>query len=397
MRKAIIIMILAAVVCGCDENSQLTGPNGIINGPGGNGNGEKPDISENLNDFSFGIVNEEDEFIPWQDSVTLASTLDKVQEAFGDEYEIFETVEYDTKENRLELRLKPEDAVISSLSVTSSDTTIMKISKGKTRLDYRMKTLGVGDVNVVVKLVADGIPASKKYKIRVKEVLTLAVYVDAFWKNPSLDKIRFYCSKLPPNMDRMAMTIKDSLVVDAVCMWKDEENGIYQYQEHKKTYQFRKRKQDKVFREGKRFLVRDFGKVHDDYIEGSEYINDTTVVERRYYYEPQKAQFFIDVCSNSPYLYFEVITRQSNAYSGTEDVTHTDSETLVNDEEAVKYCTVSFAFDISEKEKKEIRDSLNNKLDKIKDNNGNDIDWEMFEGMTPEEIEEYIKNLRNKK
>ena len=366
------------------------------------------DGSSGLKDFRFGVIDSDGEFVPWHDSLTMAAAGDRLEDMAGNlqidwgqvTSGIYQRVEYDEIPDILKLELIPADAVISTLSVVSSDPSILKVSKGETFFDFRLETFGVGDVTLTVKVGAGTATAEKKYKVRVKEVLDLVIYIDEFWTNPSLSKVRYLCADLPPKVDALALTVKDSMAVDAVCRWRDVADGVYEEQEETITYEFGTRSRDRVFREGMRCLIRDFSDALDHfstkYVYGTEFVSDTDeVCEMKYEYYPAHARLFLDVCSSSPYLDFRVITRGSGIVSSDNDFAQVEGEEMKDDPEAMEHFQVSFCADMSDEEMQGMYDELSEKLGSL-GSGTEDMEWRegMFEGMSEEEIAEFIRKLK---
>lgn len=389
-----IILMAALIACSCDMEYQL----------GNISKEEDPAAAAGLRNILFGLVNENGDIVPWRDSVTMVQALEKLEQIFGDSSvsgitkdNLYETVEYNKSTGKLKLRLIPEDAEISSVSVSSSDTTLLRITKEKSFLDYKMETFGVGDVTVKLKIGVNDAIITKTYNIRIKEMMTFVVYVDEFWNFPERNKIRYYCTNLPPNVDKMALTIKDSLLVEAQCEWKDEQKGINSFRTEYKTFSFKKESKDRAFKKNKRCIIKDFSEVSETFITGGEY-EDTTFVEKQYHYRPLQAKYYIDIVTDSPYYGFNVYVRINDNATDDDYQPHTYDDITKSDTTAVKYCPVSFCSNLTPEEEQKIRDELNEKLKGLETGNADD-EWtvEMFEGMSSEEIEEFLKGLKKKK
>ena len=262
-----------------------------------------------------------------------------------------------------------------------------------------MEALALGDVTVTVTVTASSGVFQKKYVLKIKETLTMGIYLDEFWTNPSLDKIRYTFSALPENTSSVAVNIRDSLAIDAECRWRDVASGIYDEQVETITYEMESAVQDKAYAEECCIIIRDFGPAIEhfgnNYVMGSEFVGDTDEIgDMKYEYYPTSARYFLDICLSDPFYDVAFFMLGNAVVTDGNDISIKKYEDLENDKIAMEHYNVSFMSTLSDEEIEATRSKLKKILAELGMMDEDDEIWDrMFDGMTEEEIEEFIDRI----
>lgn len=389
---------------------------GTASGGGQDGPSSGQEVGEvRIEDFRFGkVVELEDRgetLSAWRDSVTMESVDDRVDITpggaeidWGDlsAYK-YEVVDYADTLVPLRLVVYPSDASVRSLSVVSSDPSLLKIERGAGHFDFTMTPKGVGDVTVRVKVDDGERVIAKSYRLRIMAKVGLKVYLDRYWRNPSLTRIMYRCTELPDNMECMVFTIRDSVEVDAECSWKDVRNGLYTEQTRTITYGMKGRTRDRVFRKDMRIGLEDFSEAFDyisrQYVMGSDFIGDTDeTCDVKYDYYPTKVRLHLDVCPDNPYIAFDLVVKGNDYVRRDESFRDTTDDGMVSDTDLMEHYEVGFCRGMTEQEKEKLMDALQERLEEV-GSSEEDQQWldEIFEGLTPEEVEAMLESIRSRK
>lgn len=403
------VSVLAVSACNIDDLFD-EGASGSVTVPGTEDD-KQPSVS-GLQDFRFCKVFVDDKkterLLQWRDSVTMASADDRVEIAPGGTQidwgqagmPMYELVEYGAGEIEMLLQTVPEDAELASLSVVSGDPDILQVRRGEGMYGFRLVPKNIGDVTVTVTAGDKKGSLTKKYKVRVMATVGVKVYVDRFWKNPSLTYIRYRCTELPPDMEAVVLNIRDSLAVDAECRWKDVENGIHEEQAEEITYEFEGRSRDRLFRTGVRCMLCDFSDAFEyfsrQYRWGTEFVGDSDeTCEVKYEYYPVRMRLFLDVCASSPFVAFNVVVKGNEYVYGKDDFADDLDDGMESDRDVADFFSVGFGGRMSQ-------DDIAAEIERIKEllddlgTSEQKQEWidEIFAGMTPEEIEEMLEKIK---
>lgn len=407
MRNIYLFLIMALSVS-CNVDSLFDETAGGTGSQTGTENGSGiTDDPKALRDFEFGMVVDGNNLF-WRDSLTLVEASKELEDFVGDieidwgeiKAYMYERVEFGDGVKDMRLELKPADADVRSLSVVSSDPEVVKISAGKSYFDYRLEALSLGDATITVKVTAKSGVIEKKYIVKVKETLTMCLYMDEFWTNPSLNKIRYTLSRLPEGMPSVAIEIRDSLAIDAECRWRDVGKGVYEEQLNTITYELPAETLCRAYGEECCVLLRDFedAMTHfsNNYVMGTEYVGDSDeVADMKYDYYPSHARLFIDVCMSDPYYDLNWFIRGNSVVTDDNDIKVKEFVDLENDKVAMEHFEISFLAGMDEEEISGTRE----KLQKILESIGVTLDeddeiWDkLFTGMTEEEIQEFVDRI----
>ena len=157
---------------------------------------------------------------------------------------------------------KPADAYIQSISVTSSDTTVVSVSKGTVPLGFRVKINGVGECDLRMRAVGNR-TEDRTYHLKVTDELTLKVYMDPFWMNNITARIKYRCKSLPRGIDQMYLKVRDSVTVIGQAKVMDQRRGDTDYKTVSDTTTYPLRQHTDRFKMIKSTLVRMARKASD--------------------------------------------------------------------------------------------------------------------------------------
>lgn len=271
-------------------------------------------------------------------------------------------IDYGWGEVEMVALYKPADAYIQSISVTSSDTTVVSVSKGTVPMGFKVKVNGVGECDLRMRAIGNR-TEDRVYHLKVTQKLTLKVYMDPFWMNNLTARIKYRCQSLPRGVDRMDLLVRDSVTVIGQAKVMDQRMGETTYHEISDTTSYPLRQHTDKFKKNRRVLLRNVSdavrkynvdKTAQSYIRVSGYGAAGSGVryvqqDGKWYrveespFECKQVRLGLDILSDSPYLLFNVVMKKSQTPSSTdedeEDTDDTDSE---NDEELKDYFVVEF-------------------------------------------------------
>lgn len=350
MKRLFVLVVAAGSVLSCNMKELWGGGVSV-------GDDQQEETGGGLRDFSFSVSSydwEGNETIKeWRDSVVLSSIDGSVEIAPGgtgidwegmtaQAYEVIDCSDYLIQ---AKLKVYPENTTLRGLSITSADTNLVKILSTDSHSEFILNPLGVGDTKIIVS-VNDGQHTVKKiFPVKVMATVTMKLYIDSFWKNPELDRIRYKMSGVPYNVGPLVFAIRDSLAIDAECKWRDVKNAIYDEEVVTKSYCFESKVLDRAYRADRRSLLRDFGESMDYFLTlhkyGTEYMGDSDeIIDVCYDYFATHARLFIDVFSNNPYLMFNTVVKCNEDVYAVDNYFDPDYDDNDNEEVALKYFDV---------------------------------------------------------
>ena len=313
---------------------------------------------------------------------------------------LYESVEYNLPKTRMRLTVYPEDMQLKGLSLSSSDTTILKITPGDSYYDFNFEPRGVGCVSVYVSVDNGRDVLRKTYKIQVRATVTANVYIDAFWTNPSLCKVRYRMTGVPENLGPIVFSLRDSLAIDADCYWTDVRAGVYEEQRDVCSYEYPVDSWDRIYRPDRRQLIRSFKDAmfyfQTKYRFGTEFIGDTDrITEVRYDYYPVHARLYLDVFSNSEYIDFKSVVQLNQDVFSVDDFEDDSDVGVKSDPMALEHLDLFFRKDVDSQEDSIMTSNLKTKLSEVRAGAG-DPAWidEILHGLSEDEREEYLYFIR---
>ena len=286
---------------------------------------------------------------------------------------------------------KPADACIRSISVTSSDTTVVSVSKGTVPLGFRVKINGVGECDLRMRAVGNS-TEERSYHLKVTEELTLKVYMDPFWMNNLTARIKYRCKSLPRGVDRLFLNVRDSVTVIGQARVMDQRKGDTSYRTLSDTTVYPLRQHTDRFRKNRRVLLRNVSdavrkynldKRAESFIRvsgygaagpGTRYVRQ----DGKWYaveeapFECRQVRLSMDILSDSPYLLFNVVMKKSQTPSSSDDDEEDyDDSDSGNDDELKDYFVVQFNENISAAG----RDSLSRQLHDLVNQQPDSLKW----------------------
>ena len=271
-------------------------------------------------------------------------------------------IEYGWGEVEMVAVYKPSDAFIQTISVTSSDTTVVSVSKGTVPMGFKVKINGVGECDLRMRAVGNR-TEDRIYHLKVTDKLTLKVYMDPFWMNNLTARIKYRCKSLPKGVNHMYLDIRDSVTVIGQARVMDQRKGESEYRTVSDTATFRLHQHRDKFKKDKRVLLRNVSSAvrkynrdmkAESFIRVSGYGASGSGVryvqqDGKWYkveqspYECKQIRLGLDVLSDSPYILFNVVMKKSQTPSSSdEDEEDTDDSDAENDEELQDYFVIEF-------------------------------------------------------
>lgn len=405
MKRLFVLLLAAGALLSCNMK-ELWGEGIPVDGEG------KEDVGTVLRDFSFSLASRDPEgnesVSEWRDSVVFSSLDGSVEIAPGGtgvDWEgmttrLYEIIDCSNQSNVGQLRIYPQNVTLRGLSIVSADTTLVKIHPSDNRFEFLIEPLGVGDTKIIVS-VNDGKRMIKKtYPVRVMATVIMKLYIDSFWKNPELDRIRYKMSGVPSNVGPLVFSIRDSLAIDSECTWKDVKNAIYEDKITIQSYSFNSRTQNKAYRADRRSLLSDIGDALGYFMTlhkyGTEYIGNTDeIVEVCYDFFPTNARLFIDVFSNNPYLLFRTVVKCNEDVYAADDYLDSDFDDNKSESLALKHLAVYLNEIATPVEMNEMQIRLQQLLKDI-GTEAQDSLWldEVLGGMSDAEIQSFYNQLK---
>jgi hypothetical protein len=257
---------------------------------------------------------------------------------------------------------KPYDAFIQTISVTSSDTTVVSVSKGTVPMGFKVKINGVGECDLRMRAIGNR-TEDRIYHLKVTDKLTLKVYMDPFWMNNLTARIKYRCKSLPKGVNQMYLDVRDSVTVIGQARVMDQRKGESEYRTVSDTTTFRLHQHRDKFKKDKRVLLRNVSSAvrkynrdmkAESFIRVSGYGAAGSGVryvqqDGKWYkveqspYECKQIRLGLDVLSDSPYILFNVVMKKSQTPSSSdEDEEDTDDSDAENDEELQDYFVIEF-------------------------------------------------------
>lgn len=300
-------------------------------------------------------------------------------------------IDYDWESVEMVAVYRPSDAYLQSVSVTSSDTSVVSVSKGTVPMGFRVKINGVGECDLRMTAVGNE-TLRRTYHMKVTEELTLKIYMDPFWMNNLTARIKYRCKSLPRGIDRMFLNVRDSVTVIGQARVMDQRRGDSDYRIVSDTTVYRLREHTDRFRKNRRVILRNVSdavrkynavKKESSYIRVSGYGSEGA--GKRYVqqdgkwfvvedapYECRQVRLGLDVISDSPYLLFNVVMKKSQTPSSSdEDEEDSDDSPDTDDEELKDYFVIQF----NENMKPSDRDSLSRRLHELVNTQPDSLKW----------------------
>lgn len=300
-------------------------------------------------------------------------------------------IDYDWESLEMVAVYRPSDAYLESVSVTSSDTTVVSVSKGTVPMGFRVKINGVGECDLRMTAVGNE-TVRRTYHLKVTEQLTLKIYMDPFWMNNLTARIKYRCKSLPRGIDRMYLNIRDSVTVIGQARVIDQRRGDKEYRTISDTTTYPLRQHTDKFRKDKRVILRNVSdavrkynsvKKESSYIRVSGYGSEGA--GRRYVqqdgkwfvvedapYECRQVRLGLDVISDSPYLLFNIVMKKSQTPSSSdEDEEDSDDSSGADDEELKDYFVIQFNENMTRSD----RDSLSRRLNELVNTQPDSLKW----------------------
>lgn len=300
-------------------------------------------------------------------------------------------IDYDWEDMEMVAVYRPADAYVKSVSVTSSDTSVVSVSKGTLPMGFRVRINGVGECDLRMRAVGNQ-EHERTYHLKVTEELTLKIYMDPFWMNNVTARIKYRCKSLPRGIDRMFMNVRDSVTVIGQARVMDQRAGETSYRTISDTTVYPLRQHTDRFRKNRRIILRNVSdavrkyngeKKAVSYVRVSGYGASGPGVryvqqDGKWYaveespFECRQVRLSMDVLSDSPYLLFNIVMKKSQTPSSSdEDEEDTDDSDTGDDEELKDYFVVQFNENLSRSD----RDSLSRKLHELVETQPDSLRW----------------------
>ncbi len=366
--RRIILTVLTTALCAacifsCDQffNPFNTDYNGEV------GIGDK-DISyielgypRDVGDYSGGKY-KYDDLVMLTDSVRFSKIDYSGSQVDAGTLDRSNAIDYDWGEVEMVAVYKPADAYIQSISVTSSDTTVVSVSKGTVPMGFRVKINGVGECDLRMRVVGNR-TEDRSYHLKVTQKLTLKVYMDPFWMNNVTARIKYRCQSLPRGVTRMNLAVRDSVTVIGQAKAMDQRKGETQYRTVSDTTTYPLHQHTDRFKKDRRVLLRNVSSAVRKYnldMKAQSYIMVSgygaagagvryVQQDGKWYkveespFECKQVRLGLDILSDSPYLLFNVVKKKSQTPSSSDDDEEdTDDSDTGNDEELKDYFVIEF-------------------------------------------------------
>lgn len=300
-------------------------------------------------------------------------------------------IDYDWGDVEMVVVYRPSDAYVKTVSVTSSDTSVVSVSKGTLPMGFRVRINGVGECDLRMHAVGNQ-EVDRTYHLKVTEELTLKIYMDPFWMNNLTARIKYRCKSLPRGVDRMFLNVRDSVTVIGQARMMDQRRGETSYRTVSDTTVYPLHQHTDRFRKDRRVILRNVSDAvrkynHDkkgkSYIRVSGYGAAGSGVgyvqqDGQWYaveeapYECRQVRLSMDVLSDSPYLLFNIVMKRSQTPSSSdEDEEDTDNSDTGDDKELKDYFVIQFNENMSVS----ARDSLSRRLHELVETQPDSLRW----------------------
>lgn len=300
-------------------------------------------------------------------------------------------IDYDWGEMEMVAVYRPSDAYVKSVSVTSSDTSVVSVSRGTVPMGFRVRINGVGECDLRMRAVGNE-TVDRSYHLKVTEKLTLKIYMDPFWMNNVTARIKYRCKSLPRGVDRMYLNVRDSVTVIGKATAMDQRAGDTGYRTVYDTTAYRLRQHTDKFRKNRRVILRNVSdavrkynldKRAVSYVRvagyGSEGAGRTYVKHEGNWYVVEERPFecaqvrlSMDVVSDNPYLLFDIVMKKSQTPSSSDDDEEDTDDGGNTDDGELKG---RFAVEFNENMSAASRDSLSRRLHELVGMQPDSLKW----------------------
>lgn len=283
--------------------------------------------------------------------------------------------EYSPEPRELVLKVYPKGLPFEDVELVCSEPSILKVVGIEDEV-IRVRTLGLGDVELTLNVTVGGQKETLVYPVRVVTSVDLDFYITPYWmRSLTFNLIRYKVSGLPAQEKDLVTMVTDSVSVVGYCEYYDFEKSRNVFFRRDTVRLASKTRVDR-FRWNCRKLVREISGAMRDIesrsVTGTAYkVNPLTgqneLQAHQYPFEVEQVVLDFNVVSDNPFVEFYLHTRCDKTFDtfdedddALEDDGGEEGQELSKSEKA--YFKVLLNDFRSEKERQAIIDDFNTKL-----------------------------------
>lgn len=224
----------------------------------------------------------------------------------------------------------PEDAMVGSMLVTSSDPEILEIVKitGK-NVSVRLHNVGDVEVSVTVNGVINTMSA--EFPLRIVSPINIDFYITPYWCDVLNTRLRMRATSLPLGLKSCATVFRDSVSVVGYCEYYDFEKYGRHVQVKRDTIRYAMEEKTCLIKKNQKKFIRNISSAVNEinyqwYVDGSRLVvhdDVTDTIPQRYRFIVETVIVDFDIFGANPY-YEYYLTSKSDRMT---DVIVIDEET----------------------------------------------------------------------